>query len=83
MFGEMLEAFDDFQGLDHFHFRPRAKDMVNTKKLKALKKSYKDKYQQMYKDEESQTKKERNDLERDKRKEVRDDFINNFFLPLR
>ena len=83
MFGELLDEFDDIQGLDRFHFRPRAKDIVNSKKLKALKTSYKDKYQQMYKDEESQTKKERNDLERDKRKEVRDDFINSFFLQMR
>ena len=37
----------------------------------------------MFKDEESQQKKERNDLERDKRKEVRDDFLNNFFIPMR
>lgn len=37
----------------------------------------------MYKDEEATVKKERNDLERDKRKEVRDDFLNNFFIPMR
>jgi len=83
MFGELLDAFDDLKGLSRVHFRPRARDIVNTKKLQALKKTYKDKYQQMYKDEESHTKKERNDMERDKRKEVRDDFLNNFFIPAR
>merc|ERR1711957_189978 len=50
---------------------------------KKLKKNYKDKYLQMFKDEETQQKKERNDIERDKRKEVRDDFLNHFFMPLR
>jgi len=83
MFGELVESFDDIIGLDHIHFRPRAKDVLSKDKSKKLKKNYKDKYLQMFKDEENQQKKERNDIERDKRKEVRDDFINNFFLPMR
>lgn len=83
MFGELLNFHNNLTALDGCYFRPRPIDSLNTNQLKKLKKEYKKKYEKMFKDEEQQEKKLQNDIVKDKKKKIRDDFLNNFFLPLR
>jgi hypothetical protein len=51
--------------------------------MKKLKKEYKKKYEQLFKNEEVTEKKVASDIVKDQRKKIRDDFLDNFFLPLR
>ena len=83
MFGELLEVYNDIIGLDQAHFRPRPLDILKADKIKKLKKDYKKMYEQMFKEEEQTEKKTQTDLVKDQRKKIRDDFLNNFFIPLR
>ena len=83
MFGELLDIHEDIQGLDYVRFRSRAKEILKPDKVKKLKKNYKTIYEQMFKDEQNAEKKVQNDIVKDKRKQIRDDFLNNFFIPLR
>ena len=52
-------------------------------KLKDLKKDYKKKYENLFKSEEAAEKKQQSDIVKDQRKAIRDDFLNNFFIPMR
>lgn len=83
MFGELIEQHTDLQGLDRCHFRPRPDDILNANQIKKLKKTYKTDYEKLFKEEESEEKKVQSDIVKDQRKKVRDDFLDNFFLPLR
>jgi len=83
MLGECIEKLEDVPALDMVHFRPRANNFLKPDALKKLKKDYKKKYGELFKDEETTEKKEQNDIIKDKRKKIRDDFLNNFFIPLR
>jgi uncharacterized protein with WD repeat len=83
MFGEVLEMYNDIVGLDHVYFRPRPEDILSPDKAKKLKKEYKKIYEQMFKEEEQTEKKTNADLIKDQRKKIREDFLNNFFVPLR
>lgn len=40
-------------------------------------------YEKTFNEEVNTAKKEQNDIIKDKRKQIRDDFLNNFYLPLR
>jgi len=51
--------------------------------MKKLKKDYKKKYEKMFKEQENAEKKEQGDIVKDQRKKVRDNFLNDFFVPLR
>ncbi len=51
--------------------------------MKWLKKEYKKKYEKLFKEEEAQEKKVQNAFVKEKKKVIRDDFLNNFFIPLR
>jgi hypothetical protein len=83
MFGELLEVYHDIIGLDQTHFRPRPTDILSADKIKKLKKDYKKLYENMFKEEEQSEKKTQTALVNDQRKQIRDDFLNNFFIPLR
>jgi len=83
MFGELLEVYADVIGLDHVHFRPRPEDILSADQIKKLKKDYKKKYEQIFKDEENDEKKTQQDFVKLQRKQIRDDFLNNFFIPVR
>lgn len=83
MLGELVEKMEDVPALDLVHFRPRATNFLKPDALKKLKKDYKKKYGDLFKDEETTDKKQQNDLIKEKRKKIRDDFLNNFFIPLR
>lgn len=75
--------FADLFGLDQVHFRPRPNDTLNANQQKKLKKDYKKKYEKMFKEQENTEKKEQGDIVKDQRKKVRDNFLNDFFIPLR
>ena len=64
-------------------FRPRPTDILKPDKIKQLKKDYKKKYEKTFKEEESAEKKVQSDIVREKRRVIREDFLNNFFIPLR
>jgi len=85
MFGELIENFPEIYQLDQVHFRPRPNDILKQDKLKALKKNgaYKKLYEKIYKEEEAAEKKTQNDIVKNQRKDIRDEFLNTFFLPLR
>jgi len=85
MFGEMIENYQSIMQLDQVHFRPRPQDILKQDKLKALKKNgaYKKMYEKIYKEEEAAEKKTQNDIVKNQRKEIRDEFLNTFFIPLR
>jgi len=83
MFGELLMYYQDIYQLDQVRFRPRPNDCLNDNTMKKLKKDYKKKYQQLFKNEEVTEKKVASDIVKDQRKKIRDDFLDNFFLPLR
>ena len=48
-----------------------------------MKQEYKTKYQKMFKEEEKTEKKQQSNVVKESKKKIRDDFLNNFFLPLR
>jgi len=83
MLGELIEKMEDVPALELVHFRPRATNFLKADSLKKLKKDYKKKYGELFKEEETNEKKQQNDVIKDKRKKIRDDFLNNFFIPLR
>lgn len=64
-------------------FRPRPTDLLKKDQLQKLKKEFKKKYEKLLKDEEATEKKAQADVVKEQRKVIRDDFLNNFFLPLR
>ena len=83
MFGETLQSFKDLQGLEAVYFRPRPRDILNKNTLTKLKKDYKKKYENLFKVEEADEKKHQADIVKDQRKIVRDEFLANFFVPMR
>lgn len=83
MFGELLMMYNEIYSLDHLRFRPRPTDSLSENQMKKLKKEYKKKYEQLFKNEETTEKKVASDIVKDQRKKIRDDFLDNFYLPLR
>ena len=83
MFGEPLTMIEKIPDMRQFEFRPRPQAILDAKAMKALKTDYRKKYGKVYREEEL---KERSVVQRkvrDEKKLVRDEFLNNFFLPLR
>lgn len=83
MFGEPLMYWADIYGLDQVRFRPRPSDTLAEKQLKKLKKDYKKLYEPKVREEETKDKKEQTDIVKHQRKKIRDNFLNNFFIPQR
>jgi len=69
--------------MKNFEFRPRPNDILNAKELKALKADYRKKYGKVYREEEMKERQVIQGKVRDEKKVVRDEFLQNFFLPLR
>lgn len=82
MFGELLQELK-MAHLERVFFRPRPKDILKNDQIKKLKKDYKKKYDELFKNEETEEKKKVSDVKNEQRKNLRDDFLNNFYLPLR
>lgn len=83
IFGEPLQAIEKVPQMKQFEFRPRPSDILQPKELKALKADYRKKYGKIYREEEIKQRQVIQGKVRDEKKVVRDEFLNNFFLPLR
>ena len=83
MFGELVDMMEDIKDMSQVQFRPRPNDLLKPEKIKQLKKDYKKKYEKIFKEEESAEQKVQKDIVSEKRRIIREDFLNNFFIPLR
>jgi hypothetical protein len=81
--GELIDKIENVPQLDQVQFRTRASDILSANKIKSLKNDYKKKYGPIVDKEHAEEKKAQNDIIKDKRKKIRDNFLDNFFLPLR
>ena len=66
-----------------FKWRPRPTGLLTKRELTKLQSEYKTKYQKIFKEEEKAEKKQISNVIKESKKKVRDEFLNNFFLPLR
>ena len=69
--------------MNQFEFRPRPDDILNKKQLKSLKEEYRKKYGKIYRQEEFKERQIIQQKVRDEKKIIRDEFLYNFFMPLR
>lgn len=83
IFGEPMGAFTALQNLSQFRWRPRPIGLLSKRELTKLQGEFRTKYQKMFKEEEKAEKKQLNSVIKESKKKVRDEFLNNFFLPLR
>lgn len=83
MFGQPLQTIEKVANMNAFSFRPRPDDILKAKELKVLQKDYRKNYGKTYREEEIKERKLVQGKVRDDKKVIRDEFLNNFFLPLR
>jgi len=83
MFGEPLQSLERLSDMKQFEFRPRPSDILNAKEKKALKADYRKKYGKIYREEEIKERQVVQKKVRDEKKIIRDEFLFNFFTPLR
>ena len=69
--------------MKQFEFRPRPDDILPPKQLKAIKADYRKKYGKVYREEEIKERQVIQTKVRDEKRVIRDEFLFNFFLPLR
>lgn len=69
--------------MKQFEFRPRPDDILKPKQLKAIKADYRKKYGKVYREEEIKERQVIQTKVRDEKRVIRDEFLHNFFLPLR
>ena len=83
IFGEPVQSIDRIPELGNFYWRPRPSNILTKKTQQTLRKDFRDLYGKQYKEMEN---KERAIIQEDLRqskKAIRDQFLNNFFLPMR
>ena len=78
-----MGALPSLQNLSQFKWRPRPVGLLTKRELTKLQGEFRTKYQKMFKEEEKAEKKQLNSVIKESKKKVRDEFLNNFFLPLR
>lgn len=83
IFGEQIAVYESLQNLLQFKWRPRPTGLLNAKQLAMVKQDYKTKYNKLFKEEEKSEKKQMTSKKQDAKKKVRDEFLSQFFLPLR
>eukprot|EP00347_Sterkiella_histriomuscorum_P005175 403357608 len=83
IFGDLLSQHEGLQNLQQFKWRPRPTGTLKPKEVQKIKSEYKTKYLKKFKEEEKSQKKATTSVEKEQRKQIRDEFLNNFFLPLR
>jgi len=83
IFGEPMQQITSIPDLQLFSFRPRPSNILSEKEKTVLKKDFRSLYGKQYKEEEKKEKTAVQEEVRIKKKAVRDDFLNNFYLPLR
>lgn len=83
IFGEPLQEITQIPDLQLFAFRPRPKNILGAKDQAKLSKDFRQMYGKQYKEEEKNEKNAVLEEVRLKKKAIRDDFLNNFYIPLR
>jgi len=83
LFGEKLQSIEKIDQLSLFQFRPRPGQILTKKQLNTLKKDYRKIYGKQHREEELKQRNKVNDNVRETKKGIRDEFLDNFFLPLR
>ena len=83
IFGEPLGVYDQLNNLVQFKWRPRPIGILSNKELTKLSTDYRTKYGKVFKEEEKVEKKQINSVLKDKKKKIRDEFLTQFFVPLR
>ena len=76
----MIEKLSE---LSQFKFRPHPSNILTKKALAALKSEYRKKYGKQFKEEERKDSSKQQDEVRARRIEATNEFLNNFYLPLR
>jgi hypothetical protein len=83
MYGEPLLAIDRLEHLTNFAWRPRPRNLLKKSELKELKSTYKKTYKKSQREEDQAERSQANESIRLKKKDIRDEFLNNFYLPNR
>lgn len=81
--GEQLHIIDKLTELSGFNFRPRPLNILSKKAMTALKADYRKNYGKKYKEEERKDTSQQQDEVRERKSAIINEFLNNFFLPLR
>ena len=82
LFGEPVKTIVDLKDLVSFSWRPRP-SLLTPQEIEDLKKSYQKKYKKKFEEEEEKQQKAANEETQSKKREVRNQFLEEFFLPLR
>lgn len=83
IFGELVGAYEKLSNLAQFKWRPRPQGILKPKDIQKLSKEYKNKYLKLFKDEEKKEKKVETSAVKESKKKIRDEFLSEFFMPLR
>lgn len=83
MYGEPLLKIERLEQMNNFCWRPRPNNMLKPIELKELKSTYKKSYKKSQREEDKAERAQANESTRSKKKEIRDEFLNNFYLPNR
>jgi uncharacterized protein YjaZ len=83
IFGEPLQSITQIPDLQLFAFRPRPQNILSGKDQAKLKTDFRVLYGKQYKEEEKNEKNAVQEEVRLKKKAIRDEFLNNFYLPMR
>jgi len=83
MYGEPLLTIDRLPEMNHFSFRPRPNNLLNKNQTVTLKKTYRKTYKKTFKEEEKSEKATANETMRTSKKKIRDEFLNDFYIPNR
>ena len=83
LFGEPLQGIEKIPDMRQFAFRPRPSEILTKKQTKDLKADYRKKYGKIHREEEHKQRQVIVAKVRDEKKVIRDEFLHNFFIPLR
>ena len=78
-----MHEIEKLTDLQTFQWRPRPAQILSKKELTALKKDYRTKYGKIYRDDQHKDTQKQQGETRERKGAVIDDFLENFFLPLR
>ena len=83
LLGEQLLIIEKLNELSQFKFRPRPNNILSKKAMNTLKAEYRKKFGKLFKEEEKKDNSKQQDEVRARKIETTNEFINNFYLPLR
>jgi len=81
--GEQLHSIEKLSELSGFQFRPRPSKILDKKQLTKLEKDYRANYGKQYKTESMKDNGLQQEEVRERKSGIINEFLNNFFMPLR